>query len=85
MDDQANGDASERLPRKPGRLAAPGNKQPLNLRMDAGVIHCLKRHALDKGRTVSDVVTELVLAHLRDGDARSETTDSQPIITASTT
>jgi len=42
--------------------------------MDAGVIHRLKRHALDNGRTVSDVVTELVLGHIGDGDAGHERT-----------
>jgi predicted DNA-binding protein len=50
----------KQVPRRPGRLAAKANKQALNLRMDAGVIHRLKRHALDRGRTASDVVTELV-------------------------
>ena len=55
-------------PRRPGRLAAQGSKQPLNLRIDTGVILRLKRYALDKGRTVSDLVTELVLDHLEDSD-----------------
>ena len=68
MDDRRDADEAAPTPRRPGRLATQGNKQALNLRMDAGVIHRLKRHALDKGRTVSDLVTELVLGHLREGD-----------------
>jgi hypothetical protein len=55
-------------PRKPGHLAAPTQKQPLNLRMDAWVILRLKRLALDEGRTVSDLVTELALARLGEAD-----------------
>lgn len=74
MDDQPNRNSSAQVPRRPGRLATRGNKQALNLRMDAGVIHRLKRHALDKGRTVSDVVTELVLGHIEDGGAGNERT-----------
>ena len=74
MDDRPDQVGSVQEPRRPGRLATRGNKQPLNLRMDAGVIHRLKRHALDNGRTVSDVVTELVLGHIGDGDAGHERT-----------
>jgi hypothetical protein len=50
--------------RRPGRMAAQANKQPLNLRMDAAVILRLKIHALDRQMTVSDLVTELVLERL---------------------
>lgn len=74
MDDRPPQDGAALVPRRPGRLATKGNKQPLNLRMDAGVIHRLKRHALDNGRTVSDLVTELVLSHIGDGDTDREHT-----------
>jgi hypothetical protein len=66
MEGQPRQEGTGQGSRRPGRLAASGTKQPLNLRMDTGVIHRLKRHALDRGRTVSDVVTELVLGHLGD-------------------
>jgi hypothetical protein len=69
MDDRPAQDGPDLMPRRPGRLATQGNKQPLNLRMDAGVILRLKRHALDQGRTVSDLVTELVQKHLDNGSA----------------
>jgi hypothetical protein len=36
------------------------SKQALNLKLDVQVIYLLKRHALDIGRTVSDVVAEWV-------------------------
>jgi hypothetical protein len=74
MDDQPDQNGSAQVPRRPGRLATRGNKQALNLRMDAGVIHRLKRHALDRGRTVSDVVTELVVGHIEDSDSVNERT-----------
>lgn len=64
MDGQPAREEPNQEPRRPGRLAASSNKQPLNLRMDSGVILRLKRHALDRGRTVSDVVAEWVLNHL---------------------
>lgn len=67
MDDRPAQDGPDPMLRRPGRLATQGNKQPLNLRMDAGVILRLKRHALDQGRTVSDLVTELVRKHLDNG------------------
>lgn len=79
MEDQPDQEGSIQEPRRPGRLATKGNKQPLNLRMDAGVIHRLKRHALDKGRTVSDIVTELVLGQIGDGDSGHERTSDVEI------
>ncbi len=76
MDGHPERDEPGQGPRRPGRLTARGNKQPLNLRMDAGVILRLKRHSLDRGRTVSDLVTELVLGHL--GDETPGREDSLP-------
>jgi hypothetical protein len=40
------------------------SKQALNLKLDVQVIYLLKRHALDIGRTVSDVVAEWVREHI---------------------
>lgn len=64
MSDQTGREETSTAPRRTGRLAAQSTKQPLNLRLDTGIIHRLKRHSLDRGRTVSDVVAELVLKHL---------------------
>ena len=73
MEDRPKDDGHAATPRRPGHLAAQSSKQPLNLRMDSGVILRLKRHALDQGRTVPDVVTELVQSHLEDGGGKSVT------------
>lgn len=62
-DDATAGDAGARG-RKAGRPG--GAKQALNLRMDVGTIQRLKLHALARGTTASDLVTQLVEAHLRD-------------------
>lgn len=56
-------------PRRPGRLAAGEAKQPLNLRLDAELIRRMKRHALDRGKTVSDFVAELATREMEEGDA----------------
>lgn len=53
-------------PRRPGHMAAQVHKQALNLRMDARVILRLKQLALDEGRSVSDLVTELAVARLQE-------------------
>jgi hypothetical protein len=52
-------------PKRPGRLAAPTSlKQPLNLRLDAGAIYLLKRHALATERTCSDIVAGWIKEHV---------------------
>lgn len=53
--------------RRPGRMAAR-NKQPLNLRLDAGLILRMKRHALDMGLTVSDMVAGWASGIIPDAD-----------------
>lgn len=61
MDGEPRGKAARRHPAK----TLTESKKALNLRMDEATIKLLKRHALDTDRTASDIVAELVKAHIK--------------------
>jgi hypothetical protein len=45
--------------------SSPSRKRGLTVKLDEATIKLLKRHALDTDRTASDIVAELVKAHIK--------------------